>query len=280
MLFLGAKPKISDREKRLIIQNVTRNHQTSSSVQNSLNLPITSRRVRQIIRESGKLVWIKRRCKPKLTKKHKQNRLDFAQNHMSWTTEWAHVIFSDEKKFNLDGPDGAQYYWHHLDKDVETCWSRNFGGGSLMTWLGFSAAGKLEINFINCRSNSSDYINLLRRNLLGDGRRMLGDDMLFQQDNAAIHCSKQTMSWMAQNNIEVIPWPSLSPDLNPVENVWSWIVKNVYKDGRQYNTIAGLKTAVIKAWEDCPQSYLNNLINSMPKRLFEVIKNKGNKIKY
>ncbi|KAI8120489.1 Transposable element Tc3 transposase [Lucilia cuprina] len=64
---------------------------------------------------------------------------------MDFGDKWEKVLFSDEKKFNLDGPDGFQYYWHDLQKDKEVRMSRNFGGGSLMIWGGFSIKGKLPL---------------------------------------------------------------------------------------------------------------------------------------
>lgn len=51
---------------------------------------------------------------------------------MAWADQWKRVIFSDEKKVNLDGPDGLNYYWHDLRNEKEIKMSRNFGGGAVM----------------------------------------------------------------------------------------------------------------------------------------------------
>lgn len=40
-----------------------------------------------------------------LTTVHKDLRLTWAKNHMTWSNEWHQVVWSD-KKINLDGPDG------------------------------------------------------------------------------------------------------------------------------------------------------------------------------
>lgn len=252
----------------------------SSQIKSQYNIPVTTRRVQQILQNEPTLEWVKRQAKPKLTPAHKQKRMDFAEKVMSWTTEWAHVIFSDEKKFNLDGPDNCQFYWHSLRHEKQISFSRNFGGGSLMTWLGFCSQGKLRVNFISCRTNSKDYIRMLSDNLLVEGIDLLGENLMFQQDNASIHKSRETLKWMDDHDIQVLEWPSLSPDLNPVENIWAWLVRKVYANGKQYGTVNELKLAILEAWDACPQNYLENLVNSMPKRIFEVIKNHGDKTNY
>ena len=56
--------------------------------------------------------------KPPLTKTHKTNRLEWAKKYMSWKAEWNPVVFSYEKQWNLDGPDGFHSYWHDLRKET------------------------------------------------------------------------------------------------------------------------------------------------------------------
>ena len=44
-------------------------------------------------------------------------RVAWARQHMAWKAEWKQVLFSDEKKFDLDRQDGVAYYWHDLRKE-------------------------------------------------------------------------------------------------------------------------------------------------------------------
>jgi len=55
-----------------------------------------------------------------------------AKSYMSWAQKWENVILSDEKKFNLDGPDGNTCYWRNLKASVAFFTNRNFGGSMLM----------------------------------------------------------------------------------------------------------------------------------------------------
>ena len=82
-------------------------------------------------------------------------RLQFAKKYIHKGNIWKHVIFSDEKKFNLDGPDGFNYYWHDLRKKGESY--RKQGGGSVTIWATFKKNKKSEIVFVKGRMNTSEY---------------------------------------------------------------------------------------------------------------------------
>ena len=77
---------------------------------------------------------VKRVGVPKLTIAYKK-RKEWASDNMDFGDKWQKVIFSDEKKFNLDGPDGYQFYWHDLRKEPQYFSKRAFCGGSLMIWV-------------------------------------------------------------------------------------------------------------------------------------------------
>jgi hypothetical protein len=188
--------------------------------------------------------------------------------------------FLDEKKFNLDGPDGIYCYWHDIRKEQEFLSKRFQGGGSVMVWAGFGYRGITDIFFINQKMKSHDYQEMLRQQLLPVANDIGGQNWILQQDNASIHNSRSTKNWFSEQHILVLDWPSRSPDLNPIENLWGILVRSVYKNGRQFNSVSELKAAIKKAWTEIPDETLQKLVNSMRNRIFEVVLNKGGHTHY
>jgi len=93
---------------------------------------------------------------------------------------------------------------------------------------------------------------------------------MFQQDGAHAHTSKATIAWLDANTKHYIPPPN-SPDLSPLENVWSIMATAVYADPELQSQQA-LKHRLRKAWKSISLSTLQNFIGSMSNRLKAVNK--------
>lgn len=274
----GRPKKTTKRQDREIFRLVSTQNLSVRSISREVTVPVSKSTVHRRLQVSKLLAYRKMRRSPKLTKRHKDARVQWARNHMNWTDEWLSVLFSDEKKFNLDGPDGWAYYWHDIRKEPQTFFSRQQGGGSLMVWGAFSYNGTTDIVFLEGRQCSEDYQKMLEVQLLPFGKLLGGDEWIFQQDNCSIHVSKSTMQWFRQNQVTVMDWPALSPDLNPMENLWGILARDVYANGRQFATVQDLKLQIERSWFSLKPEFLQTLVLSMPDRVFEVIRKNGSKI--
>ncbi len=103
-------------------------------------------------------------------------------------------------------------------------------------------------------------------------------DFIFQHDLAPAHTAKSTKSWLNDHGVGVLDWPANSPDLNPIENLWS-IVKSKMRNKRPKNADE-LKATVKETWASIPLQECHKLITSTPHQIEAVIKAKGAPIKY
>lgn len=271
--------KIKNRQKNQLIQLASKGELTAAQMIRELDLPIGKRHVANILKRTKHFKYTKKRTQPALKPEHELKRLEWARKHIHWTTEWVNVVFSDEKKFNLDGPDGFAYYWHDLRKEPQYRFSRNFGGGSLMIWGAFSMHGKTPLAKISTRMNSAMYLEVLEDCLIPFSEEFLDEEFIFQQDNAAIHVSRESKAWFEAKKIELLDWPARSPDLNPIENLWGIMARRVYENGRQFATVQELEVAIRNVWREIRVELLETLVNSMPNRLFEVVRRNGKQLK-
>ena len=62
------------------------------------------------------------------------------------------------------------------------------------------------------------------------------------------HTASSTKAWFQRKNIEVFPWPSQSPDLNPIEHVWEEMKTKM--ENRTCKNVEELERAIFQCWQD------------------------------
>ena len=102
------------------------------------------------------------------------------------------------------------------------------------------------------------------------------------QDGAPGHRGQYTATELHECGIYPIFWPAFSPDLNPIEMVWNWMkdwIQEHYPNDNElsYNL---LREVVRAAWDAVPETFLKDLIESMPARCQAVIDACGGHTKY
>ena len=226
--------------------------------------------------------WSRLKKKPELRKEDFENRRKFAKKYLNFEKKWNFVWFSDEKKFNLDGPDGFYYYWRDLDneKGRKLFSKRPRSRKSFMVWGAFCSTKKSPLIFLKNKVTSKKYVKMIKKYFLPISNIEGTDKIWFQQDNAPIHTSNHTLEHLNNFGFELFDWPPYSPDLNPIENIWSILSYSIYNGNRIYKNTRDLKKAILKAWDEISEKKLKKLVGSMENRLEEVIINRGDHINY
>ena len=237
------------------------------------------------MKQSGWKAVVKKKC-PLLTKHHQNNWLDFATTHLHWTpANWAVVISSDETKVNRLTSDRCEWVYKKAGdglSDRLVKGTQKFGGGSLMIWGCMTWDGPGYATKIDGRMDAELYCQILEEELQESlayyGKTV--EDVIFQQDNNPKHTSKKAQTWFKDHGFEVLKWPAQSPDLNPIEHLWSHLKRKLAEYEEPPKGIQELWEWVEAEWEKIRVETCRGLIESMPRRVRAVYEAKGGYTKY
>uniref|UniRef100_A0AC35U2B8 DDE_3 domain-containing protein n=1 Tax=Rhabditophanes sp. KR3021 TaxID=114890 RepID=A0AC35U2B8_9BILA len=215
--------------------------------------------------------------KPLVSTKNKKIRLAFAKEREGWTpANWSKILWSDESKFNLFGCDGKAT----VRRPVGERYNPRFmiptvkhGGGNVMVWGCFSSKGVGPIIRIEGTMDRYVYRDILADHMLPYAKRNMPRYWNFQQDNDPKHTSTLVKEWFFDHSVNVLPWPSQSPDLNPIEHLWDEVERRIRP--RNYKNATELYNAIEAAWRAIPVSVCQKLVDSMKNRCQAVKKSKG-----
>jgi transposase len=210
------------------------------------------------------------RATPMLTDEHKRRRVEWAKTHLQ--DDWRRTLFSDETAFQLFR--NTVERWHKGARQVR-CMPKD--RSKILAWGGFCVEGKTSLFCFRQIMDAKFYVEIIGRHMpeiIG----MLGNHWRFQQDNDPKHTSRIAKAYLQENVPNIMDWPSNSPDLNPIENLWAIVKRNVEK--RMPQNIGDLEQFMDEEWQNIPNSVLISLVNSMPRRCQLIIDGNGERISY
>jgi transposase len=269
----GRKRKISDKESKQLAAQAKKGKyipELAARYTKRTGKEVSYDTVRRAVKRTGK-IYLRYHRVDKLTDDHIAARLEYAQDMKDF--DYKSVLFTDEKTFTLNFmPQGK---WcdpgEHPEKEVSK-WPLK-----LNIWAGVGYYFKTKLYFFEGTMKAADYQACLRARLIKN-TLIFSDDCpakyrknwYFLQDGATCHTAAKSMDLVRKIVGEnIIEHPAMSPDLNVIEDSWSYLVRQV--SGSHVSRLDKLKAKLNTLWKNMPWSEIRKSVASMPKRLNKCI---------
>ena len=187
--------------------------------------------------KSKKLAKLALQLKPPINERIKGLRSDFAKkwlvdgvcllDNVFWTDEVKVQSHPNARRIKEWMPSGTPLKNRRVQPKIQG------GKFSVMFWGSFSKLHTGRLKALEETMNGEKYIQMIEDELIPEfnhAKSHFSGDWRLMQDNAPCHRARIVKEFLRRNEVQFIDWPPYSPDLNPIENIWSWMKQKLYSE--------------------------------------------------
>jgi DDE superfamily endonuclease/Transposase len=265
------KCKLKKQDKLSIYQTVANNPFLSShDIVKKLKLSVSYKTVQRYLKQAG-FIRRKPHTKLDLTETHIQTRYFWAANMRSFRY-WGEVIFTDETSIWLN--DNGHEGWFNNQNDHPLSFDKH--SGKLHVWGAVTIFGKLTMRVFRDNFNSLRYLDILKNVLTPAANSLYPNGWILLQDGSPCH-KGDSISYLYYGVPYVLSWPSKSPDVNPIENVWHLLKSQVRK--RFPKDLDELEKIIHEEWNNLDDKIISNIACSFQLPCRTLFNRKGHSLK-
>lgn len=227
----GGPLKLEEHDKRLLLEAIDNNPRIKYDALLALiNYKVSRQTIWRTLQAVHKRKWLVLQ-RPELTPDQARRRLIWANLVRDYdSSKWRRVFWSDESIIERGKGAQREYTFTRpknqiIARDIEEISIHK--GVKQMFWAAFAGCGRRTglIPLFGDPNSARGGVN--RWVILELYQRVLPtllngvEDPIFQQDNAPVHTAHVVRNWLMDQSFEIMSWPPYSPDLNPIENLWS-----------------------------------------------------------
>ena len=303
----GRPRKLSSREERLLIRALhklrrTEGNFTAKRLMNEANISESNVSVRTVARflNSKGYFYLQARKKGLLTNNDKNLRVSFAKKVRE---EYNNELWTQKIAFYLDGvafahktnpldqaraPTGRIYRKKSegLNQYCTAKGSKVGSGGKIVKFL---VAISYNVGVILCEEYEhmtgnffASFIDKTFEEMFVESKK--GNTRLFIQDNDPSQNSAIAKIALQRVNAQLLKIPPRSPDLNPIENMFKSVSDDLHDSAiekqLERESFTQFKERVKDTIVQFPVAKINNLIESMDRRIQLILQTKGQRLKY
>ena len=280
----SGRPRITDErtDRHILLVAKANRFMHANEIRSAVGCPLLSDdTIIRRIKESGEFGFYRTVKKCYVSETNRKKRIAFAKKYIDKPVDfWRRVVFTDESPFTFRNGNRRLVIRTKKERNKPFAMTGTVKHDKkINVWGGFCAHGVGHIHRIVGIMDKDMFKQILIHHVRPTLWSLFPEgNFIFQQDNDPKHKSKICVDYVTRAGWEVLDWPSQSPDLNPIENLWA-ILDAQLRDRKPQNE-EQLYQTLKEGWENLEVSKLTRLVDSMPNRLREVLENDGYPISY